>query len=293
MSSKNAFTLIELLVVIAIIAILAAILFPVFAAAREKARQTTCASNLKQLTLAVLQYEQDYDENPPNGPDIPPCTSPCNYGNYGATGIGWAGQIYSYVKSTGVYACPDDTEPVSGSNSPVSYAYNPNLLVSTNGTATGSFPLPTAKLNSAPMTVLFTEITFKCLNGGIWWDPNGVAISSGEPFTNIFAWYSPTFNGPWAMNCPASGNGVVFAASTGPLGPTGITTYPSPVGLDTAHLTGRHTNGSNFAFWDGHVKWLHGTSVSPGENASSPAAAQGASTAAGTAAGVTATYSII
>src|SRR6185437_9312907 len=63
--SLKAFTLIELLVVIAIIAILAAILFPVFAQVREKARQTTCARNLKQIGLAVLQYQQDYDETFP------------------------------------------------------------------------------------------------------------------------------------------------------------------------------------------------------------------------------------
>src|SRR3982074_253414 len=60
---RNGFTLIELLVVIAIIAILAAILFPVFAKVREKARQATCASNLEQLGLACMQYTQDYDEN--------------------------------------------------------------------------------------------------------------------------------------------------------------------------------------------------------------------------------------
>src|SRR6202453_3747717 len=64
-SSNGAFTLIELLVVIAIIAILAAILFPVFATAREKARQTSCASNMKQIGLAIMQYVQDYDETFP------------------------------------------------------------------------------------------------------------------------------------------------------------------------------------------------------------------------------------
>ena len=61
-NSRFGFTLIELLVVIAIIAILAAILFPVFAQAREKARQASCVSNLKQIGLAMLQYTQDYDE---------------------------------------------------------------------------------------------------------------------------------------------------------------------------------------------------------------------------------------
>jgi prepilin-type N-terminal cleavage/methylation domain-containing protein len=63
--ARKGFTLIELLVVIAIIAILAAILFPVFARAREKARQTSCVSNLKQVALASLMYTQDYDECPP------------------------------------------------------------------------------------------------------------------------------------------------------------------------------------------------------------------------------------
>ncbi len=65
MTQKKGFTLIELLVVIAIIAILAAILFPVFARAREKARASSCLSNMKQIGLAVLQYAQDYDENFP------------------------------------------------------------------------------------------------------------------------------------------------------------------------------------------------------------------------------------
>ena len=67
--SNRGFTLIELLVVIAIIAILAAILFPVFAKAREKARQITCASNLKQIGLGFTQYIQDYDERLPCGTD--------------------------------------------------------------------------------------------------------------------------------------------------------------------------------------------------------------------------------
>src|SRR5580700_7273559 len=92
-ANKQAFTLIELLVVIAIIAILAAILFPVFAQVREKARQTSCLSNEKQLGLAFTQYIQDNDESyPVNGGGQ----------NNISLGMGWAGQVYPYVKSTGV-----------------------------------------------------------------------------------------------------------------------------------------------------------------------------------------------
>ncbi|MGQ9732562.1 MAG: DUF1559 family PulG-like putative transporter [Candidatus Zipacnadales bacterium] len=97
---SRGFTLIELLVVIAIIAILAAILFPVFARAREKGRQASCQSNVKQLALGVLMYIQDYDER-----------TPCGCG-YQATGdqrwprVGWWIRIEPYVKNTQLYLCP-------------------------------------------------------------------------------------------------------------------------------------------------------------------------------------------
>ncbi len=75
--SNNAFTLIELLVVIAIIAILAAILFPVFAKTREKARQASCINNVKQFSMAWVQYSQDYDESwSPSPPPAPPSPQP-------------------------------------------------------------------------------------------------------------------------------------------------------------------------------------------------------------------------
>jgi prepilin-type N-terminal cleavage/methylation domain-containing protein len=97
--SKRGFTLIELLVVIAIIAILAAILFPVFAKAREKARQSSCLSNCKQLMLAFLQYAQDYDEVFPNhcdngGPAVGDWTD-CSFG-----------VVQPYIKNTQVWTCP-------------------------------------------------------------------------------------------------------------------------------------------------------------------------------------------
>lgn len=92
--SRRGFTLIELLVVIAIIAILAAILFPVFAKAREKARQSSCLSNIKQQALACMQYAQDYDEK-----------FPTRYYNNG-TGVQWWNAVTPYVKSTQVFVCP-------------------------------------------------------------------------------------------------------------------------------------------------------------------------------------------
>jgi prepilin-type N-terminal cleavage/methylation domain-containing protein len=127
-NSAKGFTLIELLVVIAIIAILAAILFPVFAKAREKARQTTCASNLKQLGLAFMQYIQDYDEKMPAS----------NW--YGG---GWDCRVYPYVKSTGVYHCPDDSTPqigtATGTAYPVSYAIN-TVIAQYGGTTHSDSP---------------------------------------------------------------------------------------------------------------------------------------------------------
>ena len=102
---RTGFTLIELLVVIAIIAILAAILFPVFARARENARRASCQSNLKQIGLGLLQYTQDYDDRTPRswfGPNG-------DATNAAAGRYKWMDAIYPYVKSDQLFVCPSDS----------------------------------------------------------------------------------------------------------------------------------------------------------------------------------------
>jgi prepilin-type N-terminal cleavage/methylation domain-containing protein/prepilin-type processing-associated H-X9-DG protein len=141
MRRRNGFTLIELLVVIAIIAILAAILFPVFAQAREAARKTACTNNLKQLATSVMMYTQDYDEAFPslNGPAI---------------NRGWAGEIYPYVKNAGVYHCPDDANKPAAVNQIVaSYTWNKHLNL--NGTGEANSAL--AALVAPASTIMFFE----------------------------------------------------------------------------------------------------------------------------------------
>ncbi|MBW3623060.1 MAG: DUF1559 domain-containing protein [Armatimonadetes bacterium] len=109
---RSAFTLIELLVVIAIIAILAAVLFPVFARAREKARATSCVSNLKQLGLAIDQYSQDWDETLPwsifNADYSKPASDPANRPDHPDK---IRAKLHPMVKSSGVFRCPSDYMP--------------------------------------------------------------------------------------------------------------------------------------------------------------------------------------
>ena len=120
-SRKGAFTLIELLVVIAIIAILAAILFPAFARARENARKASCLSNLKQIGLGLLQYSQDYDEKMVHkqyGTEGFSSVSPDNYK--------WMDAIFPYVKSEQIFVCPSDPPGSPGRNGNAPYVYYKN-----------------------------------------------------------------------------------------------------------------------------------------------------------------------
>jgi prepilin-type N-terminal cleavage/methylation domain-containing protein/prepilin-type processing-associated H-X9-DG protein len=125
-NAHRGFTLIELLVVIAIIAILAAIIFPVFSQVRENGRRTTCLSNVRQLAQAVTMYTGDYDEILPNVTGGPPGENYTGgwvffkhfpYGPFDVT----QGSIYSYVKNKSIYTCPSDDK---GKQSGLSYAMN-------------------------------------------------------------------------------------------------------------------------------------------------------------------------
>ncbi|MDX1932464.1 MAG: type II secretion system protein [Capsulimonadales bacterium] len=126
----NGFTLIELLVVIAIVAILASILVPVFSQSREKARQTSCASNLRQMGMALLMYSQDYDETFPNAQWIGPAAFPPNW----YFGPSSRDLLAPYTKNQGIFVCPSDTElanmlvRTTGQPFGLSYQFNGNPL---------------------------------------------------------------------------------------------------------------------------------------------------------------------
>jgi prepilin-type N-terminal cleavage/methylation domain-containing protein len=246
--STAGFTLIELLVVIAIIAILAAILFPVFAQAREKARSISCLSNTKEVGLAILQYVQDYDENMPSGVYTPTLTLP---------GLAWAGQTYPYMKNTQVYKCPDDSTPGQAAGAGLfaketcSYVYNYNIP---------AFASALAALNAPASTVLATEIKGDIGELSV---PNEWSGVGYPPATYL---QSAASDGLTQLVCEP--NGVVptnVQLDTGVLGGWQYHTPPYPqIWYLRSTFGGRHTDGANYIAGDGHSKWLRNSAVSCG-----------------------------
>ena len=254
MINRKAFTLIELLVVIAIIAILAAILFPVFAQAREKARQISCASNYKQLGLAVMQYSQDNDELYPIG---------CDAGWWDCT---WVINIQPYVKILNIFACPDDGNRTLGPNDTwaglgLSVGANgvidltKNKMVGVMGMnqtwLNGGTTCTDAAVTFPSDTILVAE---KLNSDAIKANTDGVASLWG-PGT-IFSQGDKTMeqgkNIGWDFSAPQEIPNGDLPAATYPNGPNGAVSAPH-AGQTLA----------NFLFCDGHVKAMNPIKTNP------------------------------
>jgi len=225
-----AFTLIELLVVIAIIAILAAILFPVFAQAREKARATSCLYNLKQLALGWLMYAQDYDETYPMTAAQRDKNDPNTQQYY------WLEMIDPYVKNggsnsqdlrakTSIYVCPNYLvgAPL------VDEAGNDSTTNNTNGPSpvTGQYPLTSYAPNFSPTTAWWAL-------GADWAGENaqvGTLASTGKPSQQIML-------APNHDCCVETWGGGGYNNWT--------------------RAARRHTDGANYSMLDGHAKWYRG-----------------------------------
>ncbi len=162
---ERGFTLIELLVVIAIIAILAAILFPVFAKAREKARQSSCSQNVKQIALANLQYAQDYDER-----SLPYSQLPSGGGRL------WYQLAEPYMKNTQLLTCPSQSITTQWSGTSISYGLNRTTGSlgegGNDGVALGKIQLPAETLAFADTRAHDNEAeafpTFYAPPGNTW-----------------------------------------------------------------------------------------------------------------------------
>ncbi len=243
--STQAFTLIELLVVIAIIAILAAILFPVFQSVRENARAADCESNLKQITLGMIQYTNDNDEKYPFGNDgvpgegwsthnvfvVPPSfATPAQLGRSNDI---WANSIQSYLKSYDVYQCKDST--IWNILSLASTAGRPNMTYTYNG-----------ELQSSSQAAVLA--------------PTDVPLIWPGELKNALVGFATTTP---ALNCPDANSPCVYQPSTldsagntvcatGNGGMRSSIVFGVPNGSGFAHHT-----GDNFAYCDGHVKFVN------------------------------------
>jgi prepilin-type N-terminal cleavage/methylation domain-containing protein/prepilin-type processing-associated H-X9-DG protein len=257
----RAFTLIELLVVIAIIAILASILFPVFAQAREKARAISCASNEKQLGLAVLQYTQDNDEQFPVDymyDILPPDKSFTN----------WQREISPYIKAYQAYFCPDDSGTSLTGTAPWNdpqVSYGPNMLLEYpgdpdyhggNNEPHGVFGVTAAWLPESETRTL-GEINFPAETIMI-----AEKFSSDLAGPGGFSWAGGNDAGdwPWGEFLETQNNSYYTFGNIPDGAAKPSTSYGlGPNGSVSAHHQGR----SNFLFADGHVKAMLPTATDP------------------------------
>jgi prepilin-type N-terminal cleavage/methylation domain-containing protein/prepilin-type processing-associated H-X9-DG protein len=258
---RSGFTLIELLVVIAIIAILAAILFPVFAQAREKARQSTCQSNMKQLGISLMMYAQDYDER----------TMPTQTGNYR-----WPQLLAPYIKMRAFVFCPtaDYSLPVTGTttyqdtiNDPngnggfndyyyglyASYGYN-HAYLSPTTLCPDAFDTPNSACTVTPSTSTAHVSAFPSgySVGGTATNPiNPISLAGIEASANTVA-MTDSVSSPSSPPAPTTLKWGYFAVRPPQLW---AMTAPVPMDRETyGRVMPRHSDTVTTLFMDGHVK---------------------------------------
>jgi prepilin-type N-terminal cleavage/methylation domain-containing protein/prepilin-type processing-associated H-X9-DG protein len=222
---KSGFTLIELLVVIAIIALLAAILFPVFARARENARRTSCLSNLKQLGLGFMQYAQDYDERmAPYSGDDGGSVGTTQSTNAEKAAAGWAVLLQPYLKSTQILQCPSE---------------------------------PTRPGNPAdPTAANYTDYAYNGQIGGGWNSPPYAFSTplSSFPYVGSTLLAFDTMSSSASMIVRDSGYTNYYLQDGSNTNPTYVAYYKAAT---------RHMDSTNFLFVDGHAKWMNREKVTP------------------------------
>ena len=253
---KNAFTLIELLVVIAIIAILAAILFPVFGQARDKARSASCLSNEKQIGLGLMMYTQDYDETYPTAYQYKNNTATTNGGSAGGY-IHYSAMVQPYIKSDKVWVCPSDKNggvgpdnppclPWTDVNAPGCEAQVPRLSYIPNSAVLPRKRGSTGQLNTERRNKSHrpTNAMMRTVSGGQWAGQN-VADATGP----IYAITKQAAEGAEGWGGP-SDSGLKN-------GTAGCRSVAADGGLHIRFMEpGRHTGGSNYVFADGHAKFF-------------------------------------
>ena len=258
--SRQGFTLIELLVVIAIIAILAAILFPVFAQAREKARQTSCVSNMKQIGVSLLMYSQDYDENMvnhyygafnagsrsnPNDASIPGAQQ-CSM---------WMDVVQPYVKNIQIFNCPSQSVYLD----PMKIRSGNQVLPFGKYLATSDIPAGTfTRLNGS---YAINDAYWGLINNGLVGSP---PVSNASPPST---WSIAKLEVPASTIWVVEGSGYFSVSGASTQNESGQFAYTAPK-LETwnglpklGNLVARHSGVANTLFCDGHAKAFPITSL--------------------------------
>jgi len=250
------FTLIELLVVIAIIAILAAILFPVFAQAREAARKASCTSNLKQIGLGLQMYQSDYEGM------FPPSQLPSSGAN-----VSWPTMVHPYVKNEGVFVCPSGERSTVGRDlgngvtgtylGVTDTACVPNTFSLWGDGTSLSLPGMVNRLSYGRNFIPDTAAAWA--TPGFWVSPKSGFVTTGTTTSVHEA----------AVDDPAGTIHVVDAWTTGCHLGNSIRGIQQQIRTDhfsnatSSKVAYRHNNGFVALFGDGHAKWLRWGSTRP------------------------------